>query len=251
MDTSVLVQMVVPLAIIGAAQLVVSIVLIVILRKLLLGDTMNAIGRLKSAEEDLGRKEADLQQKLEEHETEFARKQAESEENLQRQREASERDLARLKERMVGDARSQADKIISEAQLSKDKIREQLVREMNEKAVEFAGELFKMVISQTVTEALNAAFVNELIDALEEVDETSIHVEAADAEFGSSHPLIPEQRKKLEELLARKFDVNVSIQEKVRPELLAGLTIKLGSLEIDASLLNRYREGVGEMKKAV
>jgi F0F1-type ATP synthase delta subunit len=156
-----------------------------------------------------------------------------------------------MKERVVGEAKAQSDKIISEAQLNKDKIREQVVREMDEKTVGFAGELFTLVISKGVNEKLNEAFIDELITALGEVDEASIHVEAEEAEFIASHPIIPEQKARLEQLLHDKFDVSLRINEKIQQDLLAGLIIKLGSLEIDGSLLNRYREAVSQIKKKV
>ena len=100
-----------------------------------------------------------------------------------------------------------------------------------------------------MNEKLNIAFVDELIGALSEVDETSIHIEANEAQFIASHKQDPAQKARLETLVAQKFGVSLKIEEKVDERLLAGLIIKLGSLEIDGSLLNRYKEGVGELKK--
>lgn len=239
------------LIIILIAQFVVFVVVVIVLRKLLLSDTMNAVQRLKSAESDLARKEDVMRQKMDAHEQEFLKKQAVAQEEMERRRAADEQDLSRLRDRVKSEAKIEADKILGDAQLAKEKIREQLVREMSGKAVEFAGELFKMVVSKNVGEKMNMAFVEELIGALQDVDETSIHVEANESEFIASHKLDPAQKAKLEALLAQKFGVTISINEKIDPSLLAGLIIKLGSLEIDGSLLNRYREGVSEIKKLV
>jgi len=245
----VLKNMLTPLAIILVAQLVVFVVIVVVLRKLLLSDTMNAVRRMKSAESDLAKKEDSMRQKMEAHEQELLKKKGEAEEEIQRQREAQEQDLARLRDRMKAEAKAEADKIISEAQLNKEKLRDQLMRETTGKAVDYAGELFKLVIGKTVTEKLNVAFVDELVTALGEVDGTSVHVEANEAEFIASHKLDVDQKAKLEHLLAEKFDVKLKIEEKIDPTIIAGLIIKLGSLEIDGSLLNRYKEGVEQIKK--
>jgi F0F1-type ATP synthase delta subunit len=239
------------LALILVSQLVVFAVIVVVLRKLLLGDTMNAVKRLKGAEGDLARKEDAMRQKMEQQEQEFLKKKAVAEEEMERHRAASEQDVARMRDRTKAEAKVEADKIISDAQLNKEKIREQIVREASGKAVEYAGDLFKLVVSRTVTEKLNAAFVDELIAGLSEVDETSVFIEASEAEFIASHKLDQAQKAKLESLLAEKFGVTLKINEKIDESLLAGMTIKLGSLEIDGSLLNRYREGVGELKKSV
>jgi len=239
------------LILILVAQLAVFAVIATVLRKILLGDTMSAVKRLKSAESDLGKKEEAIRQRMEAQEQEFLKKKAQAEEDVKRQREAVEQDLSRMKDRMKAEAKAEADRIISEAQLNKEKIREQIIHETAGKAVEYAGDLFKMVVSRNVSEKLNMAFVDELIGALSEVDGASIHVEADEAQFVASHKLVPEQKARLEGLLAEKFDVHLSINEKIDESLLAGLMIKLGSLEIDGSLLNRYREGVSELKKNV
>jgi len=88
-----------------------------------------------------------------------------------------------------------------------------------------------------------------LLDALEEIDPGSITVEGSDGEFICSHPLAPEQKQRLEKILAEKFGVKTHVEERVQKDLMAGLIFKLGSLEIDGSLLNRYREAAAEVKK--
>ena len=49
--------------------------------------------------------------------------------------------------------------------------------------------------------------------------------------------------------LAEKFDVQIKVEEKIQEDLMAGLVFKLGSLEVDGSLLNRYQEAAAEVKK--
>ena len=240
-----------PIMVVVAAQIVFFAAGVFLLRKLLLSDTLKAVGRMKDAEATLAKKEDAMQQKMAEHDKEFTRKKAESEEELERKRESQEQDIGKMKERAKTEAKTEADKIISEAQLGKEKVREELVREMDGKAVEFAGELFKLVVSETVTEKMNGAFIEELMGALAEVDAASIHVEADETEFTSSHAMDEGQKRRLEALLNEKFGIEVTIDEKVDASLLAGLAIKLGSLEIDGSLLNRYKEGVSEITKHV
>lgn len=247
----VLKEMMGPLVTILVAQLVVFIVVVVVLKKMLLSDTMNAVKRMKSAEGDLAKKEESMRQKMDAHEQEILRKKAEAEEEVQRQREAGEQDIARMRERMKTEAKAEADRIISDAQLNKDKLRDQLMRETSGKAVEYAGELFKLVIGKTASDKISMAFVDELISGLEEVDGASIHIDANEAEFIASHKLDPGQKARLEKLIEEKFDIKLQIQEKVDEKLLGGLIIKLGSLEIDGSLLSRYKEGVEQIKKSV
>jgi hypothetical protein len=120
---------------------------------------------------------------------------------------------------------------------------------MESKAVDFAGRMFRLVFSERLNDALNRAFIDELIDALEDTDAAGITVDSDGTRFVASHPIDAEQKNRLQGVLKQKFHVDVKIDEQINEELLAGLVIKLGSLEIDGSLLSRYQEAASELKK--
>ena len=48
--------------------------------------------------------------------------------------------------------------------------------------------------------------------------------------------------------MERKFETKLEVQETIAPELIAGIKIKLGSLEIDGSLRNRFSEAIDQLK---
>jgi F0F1-type ATP synthase delta subunit len=60
--------------------------------------------------------------------------------------------------------------------------------------------------------------------------------------------LEPAHRDQLRELVSRKFGVSLEVRESVDPELIAGIKIKMGSLEIDGSLRNRFNEAIEQLK---
>jgi len=88
-----------------------------------------------------------------------------------------------------------------------------------------------------------------LIDALNEIEEGAVTVDSGAASVTVSHPMSEAQRGRLESVLRAKFRKDAVIEETVDVTLLAGLILKMGSLEIDGSLRNRYIEAVGEVKK--
>ncbi|MCE9613178.1 MAG: F0F1 ATP synthase subunit delta [Lentisphaerae bacterium] len=231
------------------AHVVVLIVVLSVIKKLLLGDTIRAVERVGQAEAEIRKKEEAMRQELERHEQELGARRKEVERDQDVRREEGERQIAQLKERTLEEARRESADILDKARKNDRKLREQLQLEMQEKAVDFGGRVFKLVFSERISAELNKHFINELIEALQETDATGITVDAASAEFISSHPLIPEQKERLQNLLASKFGVRIEIRETVREDLLAGLVMKLGSLEIDGSLLSRYQEAVTELKK--
>jgi F0F1-type ATP synthase delta subunit len=231
------------------AQVVVFGLMVVGLRQLLLRDTLAATNRLRDAEAELGKKEETLRHKLEETEAEYRRKSAETQETLTRERETAEREVARLRDTMLDEAKKERDRLLGDAQRNKEKQRQELMLELDSKSIDYAGSVFELVFSEEIGSTLNAAFLQELLAAMEEMDATSINVEAGEVEIESSHALEPDQKERIRDLVARKFNVQLDIKEKVNPKLIAGLKLKLGSLEIDGSLQNRFREAVEELKR--
>jgi F-type H+-transporting ATPase subunit b len=223
--------------------------ILLVIRRMLLSDTLNAVAKINAVEAEVRKKEEAIRQEIEQHEKDFTRKKTEAEESLQRQKEASEKELGQLRDRITSDAKKEADKILDQARKNEEKLRLQIVQELEEKAVHYGAQVFNLVFSEQITEELNKHFVGELLDALEEVDPGSISVDASQGEFISSHPLDAEIRQRLEQILQDKFGVTIQVNEKVQKDLLAGLIFKLGTLEIDGSLLNRYKEAAAEVKK--
>lgn len=236
------------LPIVGAHIVVLAVILLII-RKLLLGDTIRAVERVGQAEAEIRKKEEAMKQEMERHEQELAARRKQMDQDAESRREEQERQIAHLKDKVLEDARREAADILEKSRKSERKLRDQVSSDLEGKAVDFGGKVFKLVFSERISEELNQHFVNELIDALEEMDAAGITVDGTSAEFSASHPLVPAQRERLQALLARKFGSNIEIRETIRPELLAGLVMKLGSLEIDGSLLSRYQEAVAELKK--
>jgi len=232
------------------AHIVIVVVVVAVVKRLLFSDSMSAVNRLRQVEVDVRKKEEAIRREIDEHEKEFARKRAEAEEAFQRRQEEAEKELARTRDQVVAEARTEADRMIDQAKKNEEKFRQQIAQDMEEKAVDYGGQVFQLVFSERMNKELNKQFVGELLDALEEVDASTITVDTSEAEFLASHTLDPEQKERLEKLLVEKFGSESRVDEKVRGDLLAGLVMKLGSLEIDGSLLNRYREAVAEVKKS-
>ena len=231
------------------AHLVVWVLVVLVIRKMLLSDTVSAVDRIGEAETELRRYEERLRQEMQQHEEELATQRRQAETDMSSAREKTEGEIQQMRDQIVEDARREAADVMDKARKSERKLREQVAFEMEEKAVDFGGKVFRLVFSDRLNEIVNAQFVDELLDALEETDAAGITVDASEADFSSSHPLEPEQKARLQSILADKFGINIEVNESVREELLAGLVMKIGSLEIDGSLLSRYQEAVTELKK--
>lgn len=237
--------MMVYLILIQAAALAVAIFA---LRQILLRDTMKAVGKLRDAEGELVKKEEQVRKRIEENEAEFRRMSAEAQETLARSKEAMEKDMARTRDSLIEEAKKERDRIIDDATRGKEKIRAELAREASAKVLDDAGRVYEMVFSPELGAKLDHAFLDELLAALEEMDSGSITVEAGAIEVTGSRPLDLAHKDRLRKLVANKFGVNLEVKETVVPELIAGVRIKLGSLEIDGSLSNRFREAIDQLR---
>lgn len=230
---------------------VVLVGIIFVIKRLLLGDTLQAINRIKQVESEVRKKEESIRKEIEDHEKDFTRKRTEAEVELQKKKEESEKEVAKLRDQVLGDARKEGDRIIEQARKNEDKFRKQIAQDMEEKAVEYGIEAFKLVLSEQITEELNRHFIAELMAALQEIDSSAITVDSNSAEFVSSHPIDASQKADLEKLLSEKFGATIKINEKINREMIAGLAFKLGSLEIDGTIASRLKEAALEVKKSV
>lgn len=230
------------------AQLVVFAILVMGLKRLLMEDTRQATAKLREIESDLGRKEDAVRKRIEDNEAEFRRKSAEAQETLGKAKETMEREIARTRDGLLDEARKERDKIVDEANRSKEKLRQELIREAQAQAVEHARRVYELVFSEELGKTLDHSFLDELLGALEEMDASSITISAAAIEVVCSHPMEPAHRERLKEIVSRKFGVKLDVRETVDPELIAGVKIKLGSLEIDGSLRNRFNEAIEQLK---
>ena len=230
------------------AQAVVFAVLVIGIKQLLLRDTVKAANKLREAEGELGKKEEAVRKRIEDNEAEFRRKSAEAQEALARTREVMEKELAKSREALLEDAKKERDRIVDEAVRGKDKVKQELIREAESHTLEYAGRIYEMVFSAELGKKLDHAFLDELLVALEEMDASSITINAPAIEVLCSHPLEDAHKVRVRDIVTKKFGATLDVHETVDPELIAGVRIKMGSLEIDGSLVSRFREAIGQLK---
>lgn len=234
---------------IAAAHVVILVVIVLIIKKLLLGDTVRAVDRIGQAEAEIRKREEAMKQEMERHEQELEARKREEDEALARRREELEHEVARKKELAIEEARRESAEILDRARKNEARMRDQMEIDMEDKSVDLAGRVFRLVFSDRLNETLNDQFIEELLDALSETDASGITIDSGAVEFCASHPIKPEQKTRLKSILSEKFGITSEIEETVDGDLLAGMIMKLGSLEIDGSLKSRYQEAVSELKK--
>ncbi len=232
-------------------HVVILVVLVLGIRLVLRATASKAVARVRQVEEEVRKQEEELHREKDRLERELADRKAESERQIEALRDEAKREAVHAKEKALSEAKKDAQKIIDQAKANEKKLREQIEREMEDKAVDYGGQIFKLVFSDLVNAELNQIFTGELVDALNEIEPGSITVDTGEALISTSHTLSEETRSRLEKVLREKFHEKAEIRETIDEELMSGIVLKMGSLEIDGSLRNRYQEAVREVQKAV
>jgi F0F1-type ATP synthase delta subunit len=230
-------------------HVVVLVAIVALIKRILLGDTAKAVESVREVEAEIRKKEAGIREQIEEHERAFQQQKIAAEKELDEHRAQADKEVARARDQILGEARTEADRMVEQAKRNEEKFRQQISQDMEEKAVIYAGDIFELVFTEKMAEAVDRVFTDELLDALDALDSSSITVNANEVDFTAARPIAEEQKKRLEALLKEKFEADVRIQENIDEKLVAGLAFKLGSLEIDGSLSNRMKEAVDEVKR--
>lgn len=229
-------------------QLITFIGLILVLRKLFYGHLTSALGRLKRLQEETLAKEAGLKQELEkarkERETMLAKTKTEADQLIKEAREKSST--------MAADAhaaaKQEAQRIAEQAQQDVKKLEHDLQAAYEERAVELAISLLRLTFSEKGRVTLQHQLLLELLDEIAGLPPERFTVKTKSAQIRSAVALLDEERKRVSKILGEKLGVPVALEEAVEPSLIAGLTIQLGALKLDASLEHKLRQGVAYLK---
>jgi F-type H+-transporting ATPase subunit b len=232
------------------AHAVALVVIVVVVYRLIVSYTNRAVEQVRQVETEVRRREETIRRQIEEHEKDFEARKAETDAKFQKQKEEAEKELSARRDHVLAEARKEGDRIMEQAKRNEANLRQQLEQEMQEKAVEYGGQAFHLVFSEKMNTVINGAFIDELLSALDQVDAGGLTIEAGEAQFVTSHPMDQKQKKRLESIIQEKFGVSLSVRETVKPEVLGGMLLKLGNMEIDGTLATRIQEAVAEVKKS-
>jgi F0F1-type ATP synthase delta subunit len=229
---------------------VVAVGVVLVLIRLVVGThAARTVKRVRQVEHEVREKELKIKSQIEQHDAELMERKQALEAELQELRESAKRECARLKEQAIAEAKQERAKIIDQARKSEEKLKEQYRREMDEKAVGYAGRVFELVLGDLLSADLDARFIDEIIDALEEIEPGTVDVDSDSAVVTSARELGADQLSRLESALKKGFGDGVSITTATDENILGGVVFKLGSMEVDGSLRNRFTEAVEEVIK--
>lgn len=232
-------------------QVIVFGAIIYFLKKILYGNTENAVQSLALAHQELLNKQKDLMQKIETSEKEHQAKQEEMSATLDKMKMDTMEELRKKEDEITKKARAEAEEIIAKANAAKQDIYREIEAGLARRAVDYACELIKSVLSANSIAQVHAEMVKDFIIRAKDMDLSSVDASITEMVIRTALPMAKEETDKLQALLLTKLNRGVQLHEVVEPELIAGLILQFGTLVLDGCMLNGMREASNKMKEKV
>lgn len=156
-------------------------------------------------------------------------------------------ELLRLK---AGDqASEESHKIINSGKDEVQKLRREFSGRMEEEALYYAVEIVQGIFSDKGMQVLHRQLIDEIIADIGSLSRDSFSVKSSRIVIISSVALDGAEKERLEKLLSEKIGSAVSIEEKMDPDIVAGLIVRIGELVIDGSIKNKLAKAFALLKQ--
>ena len=241
-----------------AGFVVVAGILVVLLRMVLSGQSNTAIERLKRINQDNLQRELELKKKLDEAETQYQKRLSEASGEIQKMKEKMEDEVGQMKHKIVASAEKEKEGILADAGQEVQDLKGELTRSMNARVAGFTEAVINKLFSgaadaDKIVSGLHQYFIDEAVKKIKSMKKEMLVAGMAgggEVEVSSRLALTAHQKQALSEAFSEVSSKPVKIVEKPpNSKYLAGISIKIGNLLIDATLNNRIKEISAEMNK--
>ena len=213
------------------------------LRHLLTRNVTHATSHLTEMIKDNSQKQEEISQKV-------AQAQKEHDETLKRlhkelaeMKEKAVQEIDQKRDQILEEAHRQSEDVISRAQKTVEEIRADMDRVVQEQAVIAAGGLLGKVLPDDVRRQVHTQWVEALLnEGLSGQERLRVPQDVEAIEVVTAVAFTAEQEKKLRVVLRQKLDRDITLRQVVRPELVAGVVLRLGTLVFDGSFAHKVKE---------
>lgn len=211
-----------------------------------------ALKRLNELQEEALVKEAEVKNELDRARKERAAEIEKGRQEAKRIIEEAKREIDLLRLKADEEAKEESHKIIEFGQGELEKLRENLLLEVDNHALNLAIELINYTFTQKGKVDLQHELMEELITEIESLGKEKFNIgpsPSSKIKVISSVSLTSEQKGHLENALSAKIACPVSLEEEIDPGLITGFVIKIDELVIDGSLKNKLNKLIPYLKK--
>lgn len=230
-------------------EILIFIGMVFFLRKMMASSSAEESERLQAMSQELIKKSQDVEFKIKEAEAQAKMKMEAADDEIRKLKAKMAQDAERIKDEATAKARQEVDRIIQQAMNTKDAIRAEIIAEQTERMVDEAVKLIKQVLSPKNLSATHQGLIQELIEQLGILDLSKLQIQADRGELMTASSVDAADKAKIISVLSSKIGRTIDLTDVSSPNLIAGVSIKLGSFIIDGSLEKRLKESAAKMKK--
>ncbi|MFH1441627.1 MAG: F0F1 ATP synthase subunit delta [Candidatus Omnitrophota bacterium] len=229
--------------------LVTFIGLVIVLRLVFYKDLGSALRRLKNLHEEGLVKETQFNEELQRIKQEGAVEVERSRYEADRIVEEARKEANILRAKLEEEAKKESKKIVSQGHEELEKLRKDVMVNIKTRALDFSLQIIDSVFSEKGKESLQRQLTDEIIEEIDKVEKERFPLKTDKTEVISSYPLSEQEKSRLQQILLSKINHEVVLIEKVTPELISGLIIKMDKFVIDGSLKNKLAKVIEYLKK--
>ena len=203
----------------------------------------SATAHLQGLTQDYMKRQEEMKKRLEESERHYKELVAKAQtEGVQLKNQAI-KEAEDKKRQMVEEARQEAERIVNQAVQAREAMRRELESSVEKRSVERARELLEEVLPAELREATHGKWMEEaLSNGLLRLNQMELSEKVQEAKVVSAAPLSPPQKERLQKKLEQAVGHSLHLREEVDPRIIAGVTITMGHVVLDGSLLSKIRE---------
>lgn len=231
-----IVSLVVILALIFAAM-------IFFLQKLFKQNVVSATSHLEGMASEYARKEEEIKKQLEELKRQAQEILSNAQKDAQAQREQLLKEAREQKDKLLGLAQAKSDEMLKQADGSCQVLLKEMRDKIEERATQRALQLLEASLPDNIRKKIHQLWIDEVISSgLKALDRLRVSEAIQEAEVLTAFALSSEQRGHLSAKIAEKLERQIVLNEKIAPEIIAGLVVNVGSLVFDGSLRFKIQE---------
>ena len=230
-------------------QVITFLALVFFLRKMMFSASSQEAKRLEHLSQEIEQKKSELESREATIEHEYKEKAEILEAQNKKSKYESEIQAKQAMEEISSQARAEADKILKQAFNTRDKLREEIEGQLHHESIANAIKFIKSILNSKNFILLHKGLIEDLVEALDQTDCKKIQVDIDQGQIMSPYTLDNSEKQRISSMLSLKAGRNLILEEVEDKTLIAGIKIRLGSLVIDGSLVEKLRGAQSKIMK--
>ncbi|MCP4650260.1 MAG: hypothetical protein GY853_09315 [PVC group bacterium] len=218
-----------------------------LLRHLLTRNVTDATSHMQRMIKGYSEKEEEVKKKLEEADQQYQDALKNAKNEIEELKDKFKKESDEEKELILSQAHRESEILLTKARNSCEAMKKEMEKTINNRAIEHSGELICKVMSGDVRKMLHDMWAEALLSSnFAELERMRIPEDVSKAEISSAIALTKTQKETIEKSLKKKLKREIEMSEKVNPDMVAGIIIKLGNLVLDGSFASKVKGVVCE-----